>query len=297
MDKKIIFVYYFVIANFGGWLNMELYYNPNVQILVIQRCVVEPWRGQAPVSLWQRQWRNDNDYHNVPVSYWRLYWNSAPGAAIRLRGQAIALTPERIILVPPGTVIDRRLTRNRVNHFYIHFSTDLPAERLPAKIYVFKAEECLVERIKLVPAAKAESKEGLVENPGLALAMRGLIHYLLSRIPADELRPLRISARLALNMAFVESHIRQAVSNSEIARHMGASVSTMLRQYQRELGLTPQAYLRQKRIEGACALLRDLDRNIKQVADETGFCDRYHFSRAFKDLLGITPLQYRSKLN
>jgi len=153
----------------------------------------------------------------------------------------------------------------------------------------------MLNKIRLVPAVKSWSKESLAGNHGLALAMRGLIHYLLSQIPMDELRPLRISERLAANMAFVESHIRQSASNSEIARHIGSSMSTMLRQYQRELGLTPQTYLRQKRIEKACTLLHDPDRNIKQIAEETGFCDRYHFSRAFKNLQGITPLQYRRK--
>ena len=76
---------------------------------------------------------------------------------------------------------------------------------------------------------------------------------------------------------------------------MRASVNTMFRQYQRELGMSPQAYLRQKRIEKACALLYDPERSIKQVAEETGFCDRYHFSRTFKDSQGITPFAYRRR--
>lgn len=61
------------------------------------------------------------------------------------------------------------------------------------------------------------------------------------------------------------------------------------------VGMTPQVYLRQKRIEKACALFHDPDRNIKQISEETGFCDRYHFPRAFKDLQGITPFPCRRK--
>jgi AraC-like DNA-binding protein len=39
-------------------------------------------------------------------------------------------------------------------------------------------------------------------------------------------------------------------------------------------------------------LLHDPSRSIKQVADETGFYDRYHFSRVFKVIQGLSPLQY-----
>lgn len=85
----------------------------------------------------------------------------------------------------------------------------------------------------------------------------------------------------------------QSVSNAEIARHLGASVNTMLRLYQNKLKMSPQTYLRQKRMEKACALLYDPQKSIKQIAEETGFCDRYHFSRTFRALMGVTPLQYR----
>ncbi len=125
--------------------------------------------------------------------------------------------------------------------------------------------------------------------------MRGLIHCLLARIPSAELQTTLRPPRLTENMAFIESHIHRSVSDREIAQHIGLSINAMLRIYKRELGISPQKYLRRKRIEKACALLHDPQRSIKQIAEETGFCDRYYFSRAFKDLQNITPSQYRAQ--
>ena len=136
-------------------------------------------------------------------------------------------------------------------------------------------------------------KEEPINDLGRTMAIRGLIHSLLARIPDTELRSARISSRMSENLSFIEAHVQQPVANREITRHLGMSVNAMLRHYKQELGISPQEYLRQKRIEKACSLLHDPQRSIKQIAEETGFCDRYHFSRTFKALQGLTPFQYR----
>lgn len=254
---------------------MELYYNPEIRILTIQRRILQAWHEDQP-----------------KMFFWRLYWNSEPGAAIHYEKQVIALTPDRIILVPPNTAINQRLRYAPATHFYVHFLTNPPFDRLHSKVYVFDTDAFMLKAIK---ALSADKKYRMLNDISLSMAVRGLIHSLLSTIPDADLQPLRISPRMAENMSFIEAHIYHSISNSEIARHMGSSVNTMLRQYHHGLGMTPQAYLRQKRIEKACALLHDPESSIKQIAEETGFCDRYHFSRAFKQLQGVTPFQYRRR--
>jgi len=265
MDRNTCFVYYFT---------MQLYYDPNIRILIINRKPLPSWHS--------------DDFR---VSFWRLYWNSKPGALIRYRQETVELTPDRIVLVPPNTPISQRLTYGAPQQFFAHFFADAPFDHLNPKIYVFKAEPHMLKTIKSVPLDATESISAC--TTGATLLVRGLINSLLARIPEADFKSLHIPAQLAENMAFIETHIRQAVSNREIARHLGLSVNTMLRRYQRELGMSPQKYLRQRRIERACALLHDPQRSIKQVAEETGFCDRYYFTRMFKKLQGVTPRQYR----
>ena len=35
---------------------------------------------------------------------------------------------------------------------------------------------------------------------------------------------------------------------------------------------------------------------IKQIADELGFCDVFHFSKAFKQVVGLTPSDFRRRV-
>jgi AraC-like DNA-binding protein len=220
-----------------------------------------------------------------------MYWNSRSGATIRLGPQTIKLTPKRIILVPPNTGISQWLARGTPPHFYTHFFADAPYAQMHSKIYTFKAGPEILSILKSFPL-----KDDPVTAVRPTMAVHALVVSLLARIPDAEIQTARASSRLAENMSFIETHVQQSVSNQEIARPLGMSVNAMLRCYHRELGITPQAYLRQKRIERACALLHDQRQSIKQAAEQTGFCDRYHFTRTFKKLQGITPSQYQRQL-
>lgn len=265
MDKNTVVVYY---------PTMDIYYNPNVRILFMKRCTLRKWY-----------------YDHPKFPFWRLYWNSMPGAIIRYKKQIIALTPERLVLVPPNTEISQRLVHGPATHFGAHFLTDAPFNRLHSKIYVFKAEAGMLSAIKALPVNDGDL---LTNNLSLIMAVRGLIHLLLSKIPAAELQPLQIPEQLAENMAFIDANSQRPLSNQEIARHMGLSVNAMLRHYKRELGISPQRYLRQKRIEKACMLLHDPQRSIKQIAEETGFCDRYYFTKVFTAFTGQSPARFRA---
>jgi AraC-like DNA-binding protein len=252
---------------------VEIYYDPNVQLLVVRRYYLREW-----------------DHDDLRASYWRMYWDSEPGACVCYRRQRVPLTPDRIVLVPPNMVIVQRLAGPPVKHLSVHFLADAPFDRLPAKIYAFKAEESMLRVIRALPP---DDLDRLRDNLALSLTIRGLIHFLLAQVPSSDLEHRQMPARLAESLAHVEANLRSGLTNQAIAQHMGVSINAMLRQYRVELNASPQEYLRTKRVERACALLHDPARSIKQIADETGFYDRYHFSRVFKAIQGVSPLQYR----
>ena len=51
---------------------------------------------------------------------------------------------------------------------------------------------------------------------------------------------------------------------------------------------------RRKRVERAIALLRRSDCALAEIALQTGFCDQSHMNRAFRALIGRTPLEVRA---
>ncbi|MDF2835563.1 MAG: hypothetical protein K0Q63_1203, partial [Paenibacillus sp.] len=58
-------------------------------------------------------------------------------------------------------------------------------------------------------------------------------------------------------------------------------------------GISPIDYLTELRIEAAKNALRASGRSVAEAAKEAGFSDPYHFSRRFKQIVGVAPAFYR----
>ena len=76
-----------------------------------------------------------------------------------------------------------------------------------------------------------------------------------------------------------------------LAAEAGLSRFQLLRAFARELGLTPHAYLVQRRLALARSLI-DRGSTIAQAAAESGFADQSHLTRVFTRCLGYTPAAY-----
>ncbi|MNY72070.1 Virulence regulon transcriptional activator VirF [compost metagenome] len=70
------------------------------------------------------------------------------------------------------------------------------------------------------------------------------------------------------------------------------SPSYLIRAFKQHYGMTPHAFLVNRRIQFAQDRLRS-GQLIADVALEAGFADQAHFQRAFKQHLAATPGQYR----
>jgi AraC-like DNA-binding protein len=82
------------------------------------------------------------------------------------------------------------------------------------------------------------------------------------------------------------------VSLAALAGLAGISRFQLLRSFVRQTGLTPHAYSRQRRLGLAKPLLRGKT-PLAMIAQDLGFADQSHFTRAFKRQFGVTPGQYR----
>jgi AraC-like DNA-binding protein len=82
-------------------------------------------------------------------------------------------------------------------------------------------------------------------------------------------------------------------NGSKLAALTGVSRFQLLRGFAREIGITPHAYLVQRRVRLARQLLA-AGQTPAQAAVQAGFADQSHLTRAFVRHLGITPARYRA---
>jgi AraC-like DNA-binding protein len=83
------------------------------------------------------------------------------------------------------------------------------------------------------------------------------------------------------------------VSVAEIAARLHFSVDHFIRIFRQARGVTPGEFVVNTRIEAAASLLLFTGRSVSEIADELGYCDSFHFSRQFRQRMGLSPLAYR----
>lgn len=91
---------------------------------------------------------------------------------------------------------------------------------------------------------------------------------------------------------FISDNYQRSLKLDEISQTAGVSPSSLIRSFKKHFGITPHAYLTNRRVQFARAELRR-GRPIADVALAAGFADQAHLQRAFKQLLATTPGHYR----
>ena len=83
------------------------------------------------------------------------------------------------------------------------------------------------------------------------------------------------------------------LSLKSLAFQLGFSPSYLSVLIKKELGLPFQDYLIQERMKKAKLLLLTTDLKIYEIAEQVGFEDMNYFSQRFKQVVGLTPRQFK----
>lgn len=81
------------------------------------------------------------------------------------------------------------------------------------------------------------------------------------------------------------------------SHNIGMSRMQLHRKLKATLGISASEFLRTERLKTARHLLQTSDLSISEVAYSTGFNDANYFSKSFKKLFQITPMNFKERLN
>ncbi len=116
---------------------------------------------------------------------------------------------------------------------------------------------------------------------------------LLCELSQGKERGIAPKNRLLLNiLSFIETSY-DSVTVSEIETHFSLSHATLWRLFQKELDLSPTAYILDIRLKKAKIMLSE-NFSVQTVSDQCGFGDCSYFIRQFKKAYGITPYKYKA---
>jgi len=99
--------------------------------------------------------------------------------------------------------------------------------------------------------------------------------------------------RPAIN--YIDANYDKPITLAEIARASHLSVSRLAHIFKEQIGITIIGYLTSVRIERAKQLLLATEQNCTEICFEVGYNNQSYFTRTFKELVGMTPRQFRAR--
>jgi AraC-like DNA-binding protein len=128
--------------------------------------------------------------------------------------------------------------------------------------------------------------ERLIETSTAASRFQILEQFLLSRpsLPTDR------HPGVAAAIAAIESN--PSIRMADIRHQVGMATKRLIGLFRAEVGLSPKAYARVRRLQAALRLLDAGALGGAHVAAEVGYFDQAHFVRDFESFTGMTPTRY-----
>ncbi|WP_107659507.1 helix-turn-helix transcriptional regulator [Nocardia suismassiliense] len=113
--------------------------------------------------------------------------------------------------------------------------------------------------------------------------------------PAGGLPALYLLPHLRRARDLADRQYADPLRLDELAAAAGVSKYHFLRAFAAVYGLTPAAYLAERRIERAQDLLRSTNVTVTEVCMLVGYSSLGSFSSKFRQLVGVSPSEYQAK--
>ena len=249
------------------------------------------WEQTAPAYSYGPYARNHYLFHYVISGRGVLMANEKEYEVTA--GHGFLLTPGQITTYSADDVTPWEYTWLEFDGLRAHESLNLAGISGSQPIYTARSPEAgrllQDEMLYIVNHADA-SPTHLIAHGFLFLDQ--LVQSSAGRRPPSEYRLRDFYIKEALT--FIEQNFQRDVSIEEIAAVCGLNRSYFGKVFREAVGESPQAYLLHYRMARAAQLLKETRLSIGEIARQVSYDNQLHFSRAFKNVHGVSPREYRS---
>ena len=97
-------------------------------------------------------------------------------------------------------------------------------------------------------------------------------------------------------LIYIHKHYDQPITLDKAASLVHLNKNYLSALFSEHVGVSLITYLTKYRVKKAIELLISTDLRVRDIAEKTGFSSERYFSQAFKNIVGQSPANYRSKL-
>lgn len=263
--------------------------------------VVEGWHKPGSLTRSSGAWIHAagsamleaGEYEIKPHDQW--IWFAVDDGTVELtwQGNALTLKEEQTCFLPAGDKGASIHCPNQCRCLWIALEGPLApmvVRKMGALLHMPLKQGALPSQIYLAK----QIVQVMVRHSGTSDATYQLQHLMYGMLASHWGQPVAMDAMLSHEIAKVVDTLRankykDNFSLAEMAAISRMPMETFRKRFVSEVGMPPLSYVLHCKMERAKELLREQDYTVRQAGAEVGMQDPYHFSKQFKNIVGISP--------
>lgn len=236
-----------------------------------------------------------NTWHSEKMAepFTRIYIVEEGNAWIRDNTQTFQMEPNRAYVIPAGVPCaygcESRM-RKLYFHVYIYRPDRYDLLLGSSQIGCFPLDAAFVQ--KLIRHYHGSS---CLDAVVVQEALTGILATYLEAFQTTPANASGYSDVVAQTIDYIHRNLSAKLRNEELAKRLFVSRTYLTDRFRKETGVSLGKYIDEQLMLEAQLRLCRTDTSIRTISKELGFSDQFYFSRRFKAMYGLTPLQYRKK--
>jgi AraC-like DNA-binding protein len=246
--------------------------------------------------------------------YFKIYLPLAGEASLVINGKNEKIVPGYIYFIS-GDFLEKQICEDYIELVWGHFNLDIlsfqvilkqsacfhsmPIENSALDIFDFSQFKSDVHSFD-----SADTENEIFPSPNLYFICKlsSLIYLLLGDIIkninfTEMYSQLQVLNKFEEVLEYMDKNYLKNPSLQEVAKKANMAPNYFHRKFKKAFGISPYAYMLQKRMDKAKKLLAFPSRSIKEVALLCGYDNEFYFSKTFKKYSSMSPREFRAQSN
>lgn len=227
-------------------------------------------------------------------TYYVLHYVVSGKGYLTLKGKQYEITAGDLFLIPPKEENCYYPDKTDPwNYYWIGFSGMIARQTVQAIGF----KDCCVLHLGLLPdliKLFRACSNSYSENKFFDFTILGHLYHILAKIGNEtsehNIPNSSITASYVHNaIRYIQQHYSEPIRIMDIAYNLGLNANYFSGIFTKIIGIPPQKYIIEYKINKSCELLATKKYSITTVAAMVGYSNPLHFSKEFKNIKGISP--------